>query len=82
MSCALISTTEELEEGTTDFSVMKALFEGYVKNGNTEKFYGAYYARVPLKSNTFFLGLSHNAATLLATKFADGMTFCCHIVMI
>ena len=52
---------------------MKALFEGYAKNGNTEKFYGAHYAQVPLKSTTFSPGLSHNAATLLATKLADGM---------
>ncbi|XP_068707470.1 uncharacterized protein [Montipora foliosa] len=28
---------KELEEGSTEFSVMKALFEGYAKNGNTEK---------------------------------------------
>lgn len=34
---------KELEGGSTEFSVMKALFEGYAKNGNTEKFYGAYY---------------------------------------
>ncbi|XP_015775483.1 PREDICTED: uncharacterized protein LOC107353659 [Acropora digitifera] len=57
---------------------MKALFEGYAKNGNTEKFYGAYYAQVPLKSTTFFPGLSHNAATLLATKLADGMLSYCN----
>lgn len=60
-----------LEEGTQEFSVMKALFEGYSKNGNAEKFYGSYYAQVPLKSPMFFKGLSHNAATLLATKVAD-----------
>lgn len=33
---------KELEEGTTEFSVMKVLFKGYAKNQNTEKFYGAY----------------------------------------
>lgn len=60
-----------LEEGTHEFSVMKALFEGYSKNGNAEKFYGNYYAQVPLKSPMFFKGLSRNAATLLATKVAD-----------
>lgn len=69
---------KELEERSTEFSVMKALFEGYAKNGNTEKFYGAYYAQVPLKSTTFFPGLSHNAATLLATKLADGMLSYCN----
>ncbi|XP_022810164.1 uncharacterized protein LOC111347172, partial [Stylophora pistillata] len=60
-----------LEEGTQEFSVMKALFEGYSKNGNAEKFYGNYYAQVPLKSPMFFKGLSRNAATLLASKVAD-----------
>ena len=60
-----------LEEGTQEFSVMKALFEGYSKNGNAEKFYGNYYAQVPLKSPMFFKGLSRNAATLITTKVAD-----------
>ena len=60
-----------IEEGTQEFSVMKALFEGYSKNGNAEKFYGNYYAQVPMKSPMFFKGLSRNAATLLATKVAD-----------
>ena len=51
---------------------MKAVFEGFVKNGNIEKFYGAPHAQVPLKPTTFFTGLSHNVATLLAAKMADG----------
>jgi hypothetical protein len=51
-----------------------------LKNGNTEKFYGNYYAQVPLKSTSFFPGLSHNAATLLATKVADSMlSYCNHL---
>ena len=51
---------------------MKAVFEGFIKNGNTEKFYGPPHAQVPLKPTTFFTGLSHNVATLLAAKLADG----------
>ena len=39
----------------------------------TEKFYGKYYAPIPLKSTSFFRGLSRNAATLLAIKVADRM---------
>jgi len=71
---------EQLEEGTPEFSVMKTLYEGYLKNGNTEKFYGNYYAQVPLKSTSFFPGLSRNAATLLATKVADSMlSYCNHL---
>ena len=69
---------EVLEEGTQEFSVMKALFEGYSKNGNAEKFYGNYYAQVPLKSSTFLKGLSRNAATLLATKVADFILSYCN----
>ena len=38
----------ETDEG---FSVLKIFFDGYLKNGNTEKFYGKYYAEVPLKQN-------------------------------
>lgn len=64
----------ETDEG---FSVLKILFDGYLKNGNTEKFYGKYYAEVPLKSTSFFEGLSRNAATLLATKVADSMLAHC-----
>ena len=50
---------------------MKAVFEGFTKNGNTEKFYGANHAQVPLKPTTFFTGLSHTVAPLLAAKLAD-----------
>ena len=53
--------------------MFKTLYDGYLKNGDTEKFYGKYYSQVPLKSTTFFRGLSRNAATLLAIKVADNM---------
>ena len=43
----------------------------------TETFDGIYYAQVPLKSTSFFKGLSRNAATLLAIKVADRMLAHC-----
>lgn len=49
---------------TEGFCVFKTLYDGYLKNGDTEKFYGKYYSQVPLESTTFFRGLSRNAATL------------------
>ena len=62
---------------TEGFSVLKILYERYLKNGDTEKFYAKYYAEVPLKSTSFFQGLSLNAATLVATKVADSMLAHC-----
>ena len=62
---------------TEGFSVFKELYGGYLKNGDTEKFYEKYYAQVPLKSTSFFRGLSRNAATLLAIKVADSMLAHC-----
>ena len=62
---------------TEEFSAFKILFDGYVKNGDREKFYGKYYAQIPLKSTSFFRGLSRNAATLLAIKVADSMLAHC-----
>ena len=70
-------TFEQLEEGTEEFSKLKTIYEGFVKNGNAEKFYGKYYATVPLNSTTFFKGLSRNAATLLSSKVADCMLAYC-----
>jgi len=62
---------------TEGFSVFKPLYDGYLKNGDTEKFYGKYYAQVPLKSASLFRGLSRNAATMLAIKVADRMLAHC-----
>lgn len=68
---------EELNEETHEFSVMQTLFNRYLKNGNAEKFYGKFYAQVPLNAANFFQGLSRNSATLLATKVANSMlTYC------
>ena len=62
---------------TEEFFAFKILFDGYLKNGDREKFYGKYYAQVPLKSTSFFRGLSRNTATLLAIKVADSMLAHC-----
>jgi len=66
---------EEPDQGTEEFSVMKTLYDGFMKNGDKEKFYGKFYA------TRYFQGLSHNSATLLATKVADSMlTYCKHLL--
>lgn len=44
------SEYEEPGGETQEFTVIKNLLEDYFKNGNAEKFYGNYYAQVPLKS--------------------------------
>ncbi|CAH3149086.1 unnamed protein product [Pocillopora meandrina] len=76
---------KQFDEGTDEFTVLKTIYDGYLKNGDVEKFYGKYYASglrpqmktLPLQSTKFFSGLSHNAATLLATKVADSMLVYC-----
>lgn len=62
---------QQLKEDSNEFSAIKTIYEGYTRNGDTEKFYGKYYATVAATSTQFFSGLSRNAATLLATKVAD-----------
>ena len=62
---------------TEEFSASKILFDEYLKNEDREKFYGKYYAQIPLKSTSFFRGLSRNAATLVAIKVADSMLAHC-----
>lgn len=62
---------QQLQEDSNEFSAIKAIYEGYTRNGAAEKFYGKYYATVAIKSTQFISGLSRNAATLLATKVAD-----------
>lgn len=68
---------QPLLEGTHEFCVLKTLYDGFLKNGNLEKFYSKYYATVPMKSTRFFRGLSRNAATLLSTKVADSIVAFC-----
>ena len=62
---------EELEEDTVEFAKLKSRFDGYSKNGDTEKFYAKCYAEIPLISGKYFKGLSRNASTLLSTKVTD-----------
>ena len=72
-----VFSIEELEEDTVEFAKLKSIFDGYSKNGNTEKFYAKYYAEVPLNSGKYFKGLSRNASTFLSTKAADYMLVYC-----
>ena len=65
------------EEGSFEFSSIKSMYDGLLKNGDLEKFYQKYYATVPVKSTQFFTGLSRNAATLLSTKVADCLIAYC-----
>ena len=67
---------QQFEEGSDEFTAVKTIYEGYARNGDTEKFYGKYYATVAVKSTQFFTGLSRNAATL-ATKVADCLLAYC-----
>lgn len=62
---------QQPEEESFEFSSIKSMYDGFLKNGDLEKFYQKYYATVPVKSTQFFTGLSRNAATLLSTKVAD-----------
>jgi len=68
---------QQPEEGSFEFTCMKSIYDGLLKNGDLEKFYQKYYATVPLKSTQFFTGLSRNTATLLSTKVADCLIAYC-----
>ena len=63
----------ELEEGSQEFSVLKAIYESLWKKGDAEKFYSNFYGDIAANATRYFKGLSRNAATLLATKVADSM---------
>ena len=63
----------ELEEGSQEFSVLKAIYESLWKKGDAEKFYSNFYGDIAPNATRYFKGLSRNAATLLATKVADSM---------
>ena len=68
---------QQPEEGSFEFTSIKSMYDGFLKNGDLEKFYQKYYSTVPVKSTQFFTGLSRNAATLLATKVADCLIAYC-----
>ena len=60
-----------------DFTKLKKIYDGLVKNSDAEKFYGKFYGTIPLVSTRFFKGLSQTSATLLSTKVADCMLAFC-----
>ena len=66
-----ISKFQGLEE--IEFSELKCIFDGLVKNGDSEKFFSKYYAPIALESIRFFKGSSQHSAALLAIKVAENM---------
>lgn len=60
-------------EDSSELDILKELYDGLIKKGDHEKFYGKFYSQVPLHVVKYFPGLSRNAATLLSTKLADRM---------
>ena len=66
---------QPLSESSDEYSFVKTLYDDFTKSGTLglDKYYRKYYAKVPLRSTTFFSGLSRNAATLLFTKVADSL---------
>ena len=61
----------EMDEESTEFTEIKAMYESLSKNGDAEKFYSKYYGSVALHATQCFKNLSRNSATLLSTKIAD-----------
>ena len=66
-----ISNFQGLEE--IGFSEFKCIFDGIVKNGDSEKFFSKYYPAIALQSIRFFKGFSQHSAALLAIKAAENM---------
>eukprot|EP00794_Sanderia_malayensis_P013603 gene13603-15014_t len=67
----------DIQDASAEFMDLKATFDSLARNGDTEKFYGRFYAKICINSKSFFKGLSQHAATLLSTKLADCMlTYC------
>ena len=66
-----ISKFQGLEE--IEFRELKCIFDGLVKNGDSEKFFSKYYATIALESTRFFKGFSQHSAALLAIKVAENM---------
>ena len=64
---------QPLSESSDEYSFLKTLYDDFTKSGNLDKYYSKYYAKVPLRSTTFFSGLSRNVATLLSTKIANSL---------
>ena len=55
-----------ISEETEEFLNLQNIFQCLVKKTDAEKFYSMFYSTVPIKSTSYFAGLSRNAATLLS----------------
>lgn len=62
-----------ISEETEELLNLQNVFKCLAKKRDGEKFYSMFYSTVPLRSTSYFVGLSRNAATLLSTKLADHM---------
>ena len=49
---------QQPEEGSFELTSIKSMYDGFLKDGDLEKFYQKYYATVSVKSTQFFTGLS------------------------
>ena len=49
------------------------MYDGLVKNGDSETFSSRYYPAIALESTRFFKGFSQHSAVLLAIKVAENM---------
>ncbi|PFX26160.1 hypothetical protein AWC38_SpisGene9222 [Stylophora pistillata] len=43
---------EQLQEDSNELSAIKAIYEGYTRNGDAEKFYGKYHATVTVNTDS------------------------------
>ena len=58
-------------EDSIFFKKFRELYENLSQNGNSEKFYSAFYGEIVLYEDSMFSALSCHASTFLATKIAD-----------
>ena len=47
-----------IEEASKEFQQLSSIYDGVLKNGDTEKFYGKFYSAIPLNAKKVFKGLS------------------------
>ena len=45
---------QPLSESSDEYCFLKTLYDDFTKSGNLDKYYSKYYAKVPLRSTTFF----------------------------
>ena len=56
-----------------EFRELKCIFDGLVKNGDSEKFFSKYYRAIALESTRFLRGFFQHSSALLAIKVTDNM---------